>query len=67
MDKQQYTEAVAKAQNNQMPKASSMRQCCATCDLLSATGECQEYGEWPPLEYLEEKNQCEHWLSFIPF
>lgn len=67
MNKQQYIEAVAKAKESQVPKPPTMRQCCATCELLSETGQCTEYGEWPPLDFLETENQCEHWQSFIPF
>lgn len=67
MDKAKYMKAVAEAQDNQMPKAATMRQCCATCEMLDETGQCTEYGEWTPLEYLETENECEHWKSIIPF
>lgn len=66
MNKQQYTEAVAKAKANQKPKPQVIRQCCATCDLLSDTGECTVYGEYPPLEYIEAENECKEHLH-IPF
>jgi len=66
MDKQQYIAAVTKAKDNQRPKPVAIRQCCATCDLLSDTGECTVYGEYPPLDYLEAENECAEYVH-IPF
>lgn len=44
------------------------RRCCANCEHMDAdTGYCHKVKDSPPLEYLTQTTDCEHWLDWIPF
>ena len=59
--------SILSAKRRQMPQQQNRRRCCATCDYLSDDGECEIFGESPPLEFIEQENDCEEYQDVIPF
>lgn len=62
-----HRHAVKQARMNQAPYPSSVRQCCATCEILTDDGYCPEHQATPPSEFLEQENECEYYAEQIPF
>ena len=63
----EHHQAVKQARVNQTPYTSPVRRCCATCEILTDDGYCPEYQAMPPVEFLEEPNECPSYEQEIPF
>ena len=45
-------------------------RCCATCVNLTREGRCKIYDLYPPLDYIEQVNDCEFYALYaddVPF
>ena len=67
MNREEYMQQVAEAKRAMRPADPEWPHCCATCELLDDTGYCRVFGEYPPLEFLSQENDCEKFELLIPF
>ena len=58
---------IIEAKQRHMPPPHKRKQCCATCDFLSNEGMCLVYNQAPPIEYIEQENDCGEYDEAPPF
>lgn len=67
MDKNEYIELVKQAKHRQAPHSPRTPHCCATCERLTRVGYCLAMQDYPPLEFIEQENDCGEYLQDVPF
>lgn len=67
MDKSEYMEQVKAAKHRQAPHSPRTPHCCATCEHLTSVGYCLSVQDYPPFNFIEQENDCEHYLQDVPF
>ena len=60
------SEKIVQAKKRQAPR-SDWRKCCATCEHLDDKGWCEKFDDHPPLDFIEQTNDCEFYLCVVPF
>ena len=59
--------AIMEAKERQQPSRPPWRQCCAACDHLDDTGLCRQFDDRPPMDFIEQENDCAEFVECIPF
>lgn len=67
MTKDEYKKAVADAKRRAWPEPPKVPRCCATCDYLTSEGRCAAFDSYPPLEFIEQENDCKEYIELLPF
>ena len=67
MDKSEYMEHVKAAKHRQAPHSPRTPHCCATCEHLTAVGYCLAMMDYPPLDFIEQENECVEYSQDVPF
>ena len=55
------------AKKRQTPDPPPRRKCCATCEHLRNDGLCLEFDDYPPVEFIEQENECDQYEQDPPF
>lgn len=67
MTKDEYKAAIKAAKDKAMPTPPAFPHSCAGCFHLKSEGFCSEVQDYPPLEFIEQENECGSWEPDIPF
>lgn len=58
---------IQEAKQRHIPPPPERRKCCATCDHLALSGYCRAFDAWPPLDFVEQENDCNEYEEDPPF
>lgn len=67
MNKSEYREKIAQLKAEAYPNTPSPVRSCASCENLNDDGMCEMLAEYPPLDFIEQKNECSDYYEVIPF
>ena len=67
MDAKEHKSYILSAKDRQTSPLPKWRQCCATCEKLTDEGWCQAFEDYPPIDFIEQENNCGEYIDIIPF
>lgn len=67
MSESEYREFIRVAKDRAMPVTPPTPHSCAGCFHLEPSGLCGYFNEYPPAQFIEKVNECEHWEEDLPF
>lgn len=66
MNKSEYKEKIAQLKAESFPPPLPVQN-CASCVYLDNYGMCEKFGEYPPLDFIAQKNECSYYEEVVPF